>query len=248
MYLLYLDESGTQSDARHFVLAGVAIHEHSVYWATEQLNRLQEQYFPLADGEGVQFHATLLRGNPSHPIAGPLGSLVPATRHDILAQLYEIVQGMYGRLFAVVIEKAGLAGADDPYERALEEILYRFDRFLSRMHRDNNRRNKGLVVIADSQDRNKLERASQQFLTGGTRRGKVHNIQDIPFFTRSRNSRPLQIADLVANTVYGRYEHGYATQFDRLLPKFDQIRNGPVHGLVHLPAEPAPCYQPCCRP
>ena len=27
MYLLYLDESGTQSDARHFVLAGVAIHE-----------------------------------------------------------------------------------------------------------------------------------------------------------------------------------------------------------------------------
>ena len=27
MYLLYLDESGAHSRARHFVLAGVAIHE-----------------------------------------------------------------------------------------------------------------------------------------------------------------------------------------------------------------------------
>ena len=247
MYLLYLDESGTQSGARHFVLAGVAIYEHSIYWPTEALNDLQAQYFPDI-AESVRFHAAPLRTADGESVEAPIDRLPATTRRRLLTRLYDVLHNMHGRLFAVVIEKAGLAGADDPYERALEEILYRFDRFLSRMHRDNNRRNKGLVVIADSQDRNKLERASQQFLTGGTRHGKVHNILDIPFFTRSRNSRPLQIADLVANTVYGRYEHGYATQFDRLLPKFDQTRNGPVHGLVHLPAEPAPCYQPCCRP
>lgn len=248
MYLLYLDESGTQSDARQYEVAGVAIHESSVYWPTDALNRLETEYFPNAPAGSVQFHATHLRGNPSRRIPAVVGQLTPAVRQLLLDNLYEIMHGIHCRIFAVVIEKDGLADGEDPYVRALEEMLYRFDRFLNRMYRERKRRGKGMVIIADSPYRSKLETVGQQFISSGTRWGKVYNLLEIPFFTLSRNSRPLQIADLVANTVYGRYENGHAGQFDRLLPKFYQSSNGPLHGLVHLPAESALCYQPCCWP
>ena len=248
MYLLYLDESGTQSDARHFVLAGVAIHESSVYWPTGALNRLESEYFPDAPAGSVQFHATHLRGNPSRRIPVDIGQLNPEVRRQLLTRLYEIMHGIHCRIFAVVIEKDGLADAEDPYARALEEMLYRFDRFLNRIYRERNRSSKGIAIIADSQYRNKLEAASQQFIINGTRWGKIYNLLEVPFFTLSRNSRLLQIADLVANTVYGRYENGHAAQFDRLLPKFDLSPTAPLRGLAHLPAEPAQCYLPCCWP
>lgn len=55
MYLLYLDESGS-ADARHFVLAGVSVCETSIYWAADELDRLQPKYLPDLD-ESVRFHA-----------------------------------------------------------------------------------------------------------------------------------------------------------------------------------------------
>ena len=246
MYLLYLDESGSPN-ARHFVLAGVSVYETSVYWATDELNRLQSQYFPDLEGS-VQFHASPLRGAPSHRIERPFDQLPPATRHQLLSQLYDVVQEVYGQFFAVVVEKSWLNPGEDPYERALEEIMSRFDRFLNRMYREQGRRDRGLLVIADSGYRERLEAVARQFVTKGTRWSELHGILDIPFFTMASNSRMLQIADLVANTVYGRYESGHASQFDRLLPKFDQDENGRMHGLVHLTRDRAQCYQPCCRP
>ena len=248
MYLLYLDESGAHLRARHFVLAGVAIHESSVYWPTGALNRLESEYFPNTPAGSVQFHATHLRGNPSRRIPAHIGQLEPAVRHLILDELYEIMHGIHCRVFAVVIEKSGLAAAEDPYVRALEEILYRFDRFINRMYRERNRRSKGMVIIADSPYRSKLETAGQQFISSGTRWGKIYNLLEVPLFTLSRNSRLLQIADLVANTVYGRYENGHAKQFDQLLPKFDLAPTSTVRGLAHLPADPEQCYLPCCWP
>ena len=41
MYLLYLDESGTHSSARNFVLAGVAVLETNVNWAADHSDRIQ---------------------------------------------------------------------------------------------------------------------------------------------------------------------------------------------------------------
>ena len=60
MYLLYLDESGAHSGARHFALAGVAVHETNSYWVTNQLERIQRQYFPELEDSAL-FHAMSLR-------------------------------------------------------------------------------------------------------------------------------------------------------------------------------------------
>ena len=247
MYLLYLDESGAHSRARHFVLAGVAIHENSTHWATAELNRLQAQYFPDAT-DSIRFHAAPLRALEGERVEAPLDQLDFATRRRLLLDLYAVLHGVRGQLFAVVVEKSALPEGADPYEKAMAEMLARFDRFINRRYRQRGQRNKGLVIIATSPQQRPLADAVRQFVNQGTRHGPIHNILDIPAFTLSRHNRLLQIADLVANTVYGRYENGHAAQFDRLLPKFDLSPTAPVRGLAHLPAEPAQCYLPCCWP
>ena len=142
MYLLYLDESGTHPSARHLVLAGVALHEDRIHWATDQLNALQKRYFPDLQ-QLVQFHATSLRARESDPIPAPFDQLDRGQRFQLLDELYGIAYDVFGTFFAVVIEKAYL-DSQDPYGRALEEILSRFDHFLNRMFRERNQRDKGL--------------------------------------------------------------------------------------------------------
>ena len=101
-------------------------------------------------------------------------------------------------------------------------------------------------MIADSEYRERLELLARQLAVQGTRWGELYNLVDIPFFTLSKNSRLLQVADLIANTVFGRYEGGHAAEFDRMLRKFDQDDSGRMHGLVHLCRERHLCYLPCC--
>ena len=221
MYLLYLDESGTQSSARHFILAGVVVHENNIYWAKERLDKLQRKYFPSIE-EPIRFHAAPLRTKDGDRVEAPFDELAAQTRSQLLSELYQIANEIHGTFFAIVIEKAYLSGSQGHYERALEEILSRFDHFIGRMFNERNERDRGLIVIADSSYRERLEWFAHQLTSKGTRWGELHAIDDIPFFTLSRNSRLLQIADLIANTVYGRYETSHAREFDRMLPKFDQ--------------------------
>lgn len=247
MYLLYLDESGTHPSARHFVLAGVAAHESSVYWVKEQLDGLQAAYFASNDDAPIMFHAAPLRTKSADRVDAPFDELDGQTRGRLLDELYRICNEMRGVFFAVVIEKAYLDESQDPYERALEEILSRFDHFIGRMYRERGERDRGLSVIADSSYRERLELFAHRLVTKGTRWGELRAIADIPFFTLSRNSRMLQMADLIANTVYGRYEKGLAARFDPMIPKFDQDA-GAIHGLVHLSRNRGICYMPCCLP
>ena len=71
MYLLYLDESGTHSSARHFVLAGVAVLETDISWAKTQLDLLQSQYLPDVDGS-VHFHSSVLHRQDGDEVPGPV--------------------------------------------------------------------------------------------------------------------------------------------------------------------------------
>ena len=90
MYLLYLDESGAHSQARHFVLAGVAIYEASVYWADNELNRLQTQYFP-GIAESVLFHATPLRAGERDRV--PYRAISYRNRHSRLPSCHSHESG-----------------------------------------------------------------------------------------------------------------------------------------------------------
>jgi len=48
MHLLYVDESGSTTDAsqRYFVLAGVSVHERGTHWIEQQLDNIVRKVEP----------------------------------------------------------------------------------------------------------------------------------------------------------------------------------------------------------
>lgn len=240
MYILYLDESGTHTDARYFVVAGVAVHETETYYLAQDLDGLQAKYFPGSQ-EPVAFHASPLRAahGQSHD---PYPGLDRTQRRQLKEDIFSSIVSAEPRLFAVAMEKSYTLG--DCYDRGFEEIVNRFDRMLGRFARDGNHQ-RGLIVAAESSYRENLETLARKIAREGHRWGRTHNLADIPYFAPASNTRLLQAADFVANAVYGRYESGYALDFDRIAVRFDQDSAG-MHGLVHLHSNRSECYCPAC--
>ena len=182
----------------------------------------------------------------SDKIKPPFDQLDQPARFRLLSQLRDVAIGIRGTFFAVVIDKSYLGEDEDQYGRALEQMLSRFDQFLSRVRKVESQLHLGLVVIAHSSDQKRLEVVLNQLAEEGTQWGELRNLVDVPFFRLAKNSRMLQVSDLIANGVYGRYEADHARFFDRMLPKFDQDNSGRMHGLLHLTANRSSCYLPCC--
>jgi hypothetical protein len=242
MHLLYLDESGTDG-GNYFVLAGLSVFERDTYFFNRDFDALQESAFPNLD-DPIELHAAEIRAR-SKP---PWDRLTFDQASELLDRAYSIIVGGRCVLFGVAINRQALRPEDsDEYSFAFESIVRRFDGYLSRLYRENNDRQKGLVVVAESSFRQRIEVLAKELLRSGTRWGELFDIAEIPLFTMARNSRLLQAADFCANAVKGRYEHGYTRQFDRLMPKFDcDTVTGQLHGLYHYTPDHTSCFCPAC--
>ena len=124
--------------------------------------------------------------------------------------------------------------------------MSRFDRFLMRIYHERGDAQRGLIVVAESTYQKNLELQARRIAKEGHRWGETHNLADIPYFAPAKNTRLLQLADFVANAVFGRYESGHTENFDRIAPKFDQDDDGRIHGLVHIVCDRDSCYCPAC--
>ena len=236
MYLLYLDESGTHAEASNFVLAGLAVFEREIHWYSRDLDALQLEYFPEADGP-VHFHATNLRTGGGDFVAPPWDSLSPTRRHELRGRIYDVIRNRRGVLFGCVIEKAWAdSRSEDPYERGFEDLISRFDMFISNRNREaigqGGEEQRGMIVVAESSAQRAIRLLARRFQDGGTRWGNLHNVTDIPLFAPAKETRMLQYADFCSNAIYGRYQSALARDFDRIAPRFDQT-DGIVHGLAH---------------
>ncbi len=244
MHILYLDEAGTHTGARYFVVAGLSLFERQTYYLAEELSRLQASYFP-EEAEPVEFHASALRAPDEHARL-PYSTVKRPQRFELLDAIGETIVRAQPRLFGIAMEKEYIAStSDEPYEHGFEQIVSRFDRMLTRVNRERDERNRGLVVLAESSYRENLEILARTIWSRGHRWGQVHNIADIPYFAPARNTRLLQCADFVTNAIFSRYETGHTRQFDKLGPLFDQD-DGQLHGLVHLSRRPRDCLCPAC--
>ena len=242
MHILYLDESGTHR-SRHFVVGGLAVFERETYFLTQSLNELQDRYLPEMSADvsiPAQFHASELRKDRPPP---PFDALSREQRYALLSDVYGVISDSHARLFAVAMAKADTDG--DPYERGFEEIVNRFDRMLHRLSRERDEKQRGLIVIAESNYKNNLNLLAGKIAREGHRWGQTYNLADIPYFAPAKNTRLLQLADFVVNAVYGYYESGYATQFNRIAHKMDQ-EPGRMHGLVHIARDRQTCPCPAC--
>ena len=244
MYLLYLDESGNHGDAEHFVLAGVAVFERNAYWLKKDLNEVVQHFLPETHADFV-LHASQLRVSSNTPRTDLPDQLTGPQSRELLDASYRAIAAYpYLTLFATIVRKQGVGLEEDPYETAFTDIVSRFDLMLAR-RRDNQDVQRGLVIIAESNYRERLELLSDQILRDGTQWGEMRNFADIPLFAPAKRTRLLQAADLVANAVWGSYEKGLSRDFQRLVAKFDR-EGDRLHGLTHLGVQRSTCMCQAC--
>ena len=106
--------------------------------------------------------------------------------------------------------------------------------------RRNHPKHQALIVMDDTDKSLNRAIAMQHslFQRVGNRNTAFPDIVEYPFFTRSELSNGVQLADQLAYNVYRafRYEDLAYPYFDRMLPHFDQSRDGAVpHGLKVWP-------------
>jgi len=232
MYIFYLDESGDPSaweGHRHFVIAGVAVHEGQIEALSRQLAQVQEKYFP-GISIPIPFHATDIRGHRKQ-----FEHLSFSVREEILESVYRVIRTSHFPdliVFAAVLDMNYAKDYFHARHVTFEEVCSAFNNFLIWQHRQDFT-TKGMVVL----DRNREEHYRQLLsdFKKGTKYGYLGNVVDIPYFATCRETRMLQLADFCANAVFRHYEKKDSKAVNMILPKVYRLPGtSTLDGLRHL--------------
>lgn len=243
MFLLYLDDAGSvgNPDEKHFVLAGIAVHEGQSYWLTQSLDEVA-QSTGHPNPKNLEFHGSHIRPGRKFWRSLPIMERRRVIRHG-LASARNLIGDW--SLFASVIDKRRCQ-AEDPVEYAFEQLCNRFDLFLRRKFQKGNKQ-KGLLVLDKSARETRLQSLATNFRFEGHRWGVVRNLSDVPFFVDSKATRVIQYADLVAYACWRKFEKADPEFFEVISDSFDQ-EGGVVHGLHHFKNSEEFCDCPACAP
>jgi hypothetical protein len=131
MYLMYADESGDSglvgSPTRYFVLTGMVLHEHRWH---DALNRLVAFRKRIRSEFGLLLSEEIHSGKMlSHP-----GPLVRIRRNDRLSIIRHLLDELaftpYLNFITVRVDKNGKAPGYDPFAKAWEALIQRFENTL----------------------------------------------------------------------------------------------------------------------
>ena len=148
MHLLYLDESGNESDPsnRYFVLAGLALFERQTHHLSQRLERVQEMHFP--NQQPIPFHASAIRAGREF-----WRSVSEEKRPEVLDDVISAITATddYGglRLHAAAIEKDSELYGEHAVEAATEQVCKRFDTFLTRRYHEHRDPQRGLLIFSE---------------------------------------------------------------------------------------------------
>ena len=229
MHLLYCDESGTVSDPvqQHFVLAGISLFERQNFWIASELDKIAARFNP-ADSNSVELH-----GNPMFQGKGFWRQFPTEPRIQALKDSLSVLAASHksNRIFACVIRKA-LASPRDPVELAFEQLASRFDQYLMRLHKTGDSQ-RGLIIFDKSTYESTIQNLATDFRTVGHTWGVLRNLAEVPLFLDSKASRLIQLADLVAYSLFKKQEKGDDRFASIIEARLDQ-EGGIVHGLYQL--------------
>jgi len=226
MYLLYADESGSvgDPDQHFFVLAGLCVFERQGFWISSQLDDLAAR-FNVADPAAVELH-----GNPMFAGKGMWRRHPKEHRLQAMKDALAVFLRSHpsNRLFASVVRKSRVSPAD-PVEFAFEQLGSRFDHYLRRLHKAGDTQ-RGIVIFDKSTYETTIQTLATDFRTVGHSWGVLRNFSEVPLFLDSKASRLIQLADLIAYSVFRKYEREDDSLFSIIQHRFDS-EGGVVHGL-----------------
>lgn len=226
MHLLYVDESGSTTNPAQnfFVLAGVAIFEKRTHWEEERLNKIAATFSP-EDPYAMEFHGSVMRSGREE--WRPFDF---ASRHQAIIDCLKCIANSNNtiRLFATIIER-GTPGINDPIKYSFEQLASRFDMYLSRLHNQGDSQ-RGIAIFDNSTTEKSIQNLARTFKHDGHTFGKIRNFAEVPLFLDSKASRMIQLADLVAYSIYRHFQSDDSTYFNIIKDCFDS-HGGVRHGL-----------------
>jgi hypothetical protein len=229
VHLLYLDESGCVGDPaqKYFVLAGVSVYERATHWVERELEQIAQR-FNASDPRLVELHASAMRsgrdGWKQFRLDARLNAIKDALYNGVSKQNDKSV-----RLFGAVVKKSALHGKD-PVDMAFEQLCHRFDLFLARLYAKHDDPQRGIIVFDKTSTEKRIQTLARDFKATGHSWGKTRNYADVPVFLDSRASRLIQLADLVAFSLFRFHEYNDDSFYRVIRDRFDS-EGGVQHGL-----------------
>lgn len=225
MFLLYADESGTPggADQEHFVLAGITVFERKAHWLSLKLDKIAARFSPQ-DPDSVELH-----GSPM--LAGKkFWRKIPKDdRINGIKDALRLIDGKHYRIIASVVRKGAITPLD-PVHSTFQQLVTRFDHYLTREYTYFDNPQRGLVIFDKSSKEAPIQALATAFKIDGHEWGKLRNMADVPVFVDSQATRLIQLADLVAYAIFRKYEKGDSQFYDIIERKFDYF-GGVQHGL-----------------
>ncbi len=217
MYILFLDESGTPpanatGPQRYFVIGGLVIP--STEWRNVY-NRLQG----LKTRHGIRGELKWRYFAPGNTdIANPMRAMTFADRDAIRREALAIIPAVPSiRVIAAIASVSACFGMrsittpDDIYSLTYKTVTERFQYFLQDLSKQTGDQECGMVVSdhrSATSDR-ALRAHHHRLLAGpGLFVSKYNNLIETLFFAPSHLSTGLQFADLVAGSIWQRFERG----------------------------------------
>ena len=219
MYLLYADDSGVSSDpsVKYSVLAGFVTFESQTFWIQKAVDEIMLRYTGRAD---LELHASPIRSGK-----GIWRGFPKDKREAILKDTLGYIKENYPRqfiLFGAVIGNF----AEDVQEELFSQLTIRFDKFLKRkfLRRDESAR--GLAIFDKTKMENQYQNWSKVYQTLGNRLNeKLNNFAEVPLFLDSSISRSIQVADLIAFSLFRNFEYGDDLYYSIIKDCFDKDNN-----------------------
>jgi hypothetical protein len=222
MYLLYADESGDLRDPRisHFVVGGIAVHEDAVRPLAGATNGRINSFVGSRLGKQLEIHGGPMR------TGGALWERVPENkRHGLSRSLMRLIrdwehEGSRSAVqpFVVALDRDFTAAST---ELAYGELLYLLDQFL-RTGRRRGEPHNGILVA----DRSRYQRTIEAWVELARSRARLprqdsrrlYALAEAPFFIDSRSTRLMQLADLLAYSVFRGFSAGDWNWANEIIP------------------------------
>lgn len=225
MHLFYLDESGHPSDTNQqfFVLAGFSIFERQGFWFENELDQIAAKFNP-ADPKSVELH-----GSPILTGKSFWRNVALEDRVKLLEDCINVFVKSHSsnRIFCSAVKKSALTS--DPVEYCFEQVSSRFDQYLWRLHLKGDTQ-RGILILDKSTYESHLQGLAINFRSIGHKWGVLRNLAEVPLFLDSRASRLIQLADLIAYSIFRKFEKNDDRFYRLFADRFD-ADGLVVHGL-----------------
>lgn len=220
------------------------MHEDAVRPLAGRINSRMNSFVGARLGKQLEIHGGPMRSG------GGLWAQVPWNRrHGLARSLMRLIrewehQGSRSQVqpFVVVVDKDFTSGAT---ELAYGEILYLLDIFLRTGRRSGTPHN-GILVA----DRSRYQRTIEAWVQIARARARLprqdprrlYALAEAPFFIDSRSTRLMQLADLLAYSVYRGHSAGDWNWADEVVPS---LLSAQPRRYMHLTRQQA-CECPAC--